>query len=131
MATVAIYSADPAWRRRLERLLAETGITVAASLDDARTLARTIEQTRLDAVVADAPSPEQLAEWCDLSRRAAVVVMVADLNASEALDALAAGARAVVNRSAGAGEIAAAVVAASRGLATLPRDLLDALLDLR
>src|SRR6266704_2451992 len=130
MATVAIYSADPILRRDLEQLLLrQSAMTIVGIADDAGSLARLIKETNVSVVVADAPSREHLGDWRDAAHRAAFVVMVNDTNTSEALNALHAGAHAVLPRSANDAEIAAAIEAASRRLAILPRGLLDRLLD--
>lgn len=130
MAIVAIHSADPILRRELEQLLREQStMTIVGIANDSQSLRRMIEHNDVDTVVAAAPSPENLAEWRDLARRVAFVVMLDDSNVSEGLDALHTGARAVLPRSANDVEIVAAIEMASRSLAVLPRELLGVLLD--
>src|SRR5215831_17978435 len=64
MVAVAIYSADPAFRLRLEQLLrAELRYTAASVTHDPTVVSRLIEQSRVDTVLAHAPSREQLTEW--------------------------------------------------------------------
>src|SRR5215831_15239215 len=64
MVAVAIYSADPALRLRLEQLLRmELGYTVASVTHDPAAVRRLIEQSRVDTVVAHAPSREHLTDW--------------------------------------------------------------------
>jgi hypothetical protein len=64
MVAVAIYSVDPALRLRLEQLLrAELRYTVASVTHDPAAVSRLIEQSRVDTVVAHAPSREQLTDW--------------------------------------------------------------------
>jgi two-component system, NarL family, response regulator YdfI len=128
MVAIAIVSADPIWRQRLTQLLSvEPGLTVV-SIDHNPTAAlRLLEQHRVDAILADAPSREQLEYWrCHV----AVIVLLDGVDDAEAgLDSLDAGARAVLPRSAGRDEIVAAIKAVVSGLAVLPQELLPTLLD--
>jgi DNA-binding CsgD family transcriptional regulator len=55
MVAVALYATDPASRRRLERLAGErAGVTVVGAADSPGALARLIEETRVETVLADA-----------------------------------------------------------------------------
>ena len=129
MVSVAIYSADPAFRLRLEQLLrVELGYTVASVTYDPAAVSRLLEQTRVDAVVAHAPPREQLTDWRD-RHRATTFVVIANESGEESLDALYAGASAILPRSADSTEIATAIDLARRGLALLPRHVLKRLLD--
>ena len=61
MVAVAIYSADPADRLRLEQQLrAKPSYRAAGVAHDPTTVSRLVEQSRVDTVVAHAPSREQL-----------------------------------------------------------------------
>jgi DNA-binding NarL/FixJ family response regulator len=125
MVAVAIYSADPAFRLRLEQLLrAELGYTVASVTNDPAAVSQLIEQRRVDTVVAHVPSRKLLTEWRNRHPATTFVVI-----AGETLDALYAGASAILPRSAASTEIATAIDMASRGLALLPRHVLERLLD--
>jgi DNA-binding NarL/FixJ family response regulator len=127
MPTVAIYSSDANLRRRLDRLLrTNQTFKVVGSAGDAAGFGLLLEQHAIDVAVADAPH-DVLFNWCRRFGKTAFVAMTAVADADE-LDALAAGAYAVLARSAGDAEIAAAIVAAQHGLALLPRPLLGALL---
>jgi hypothetical protein len=64
MVAVAIYSADSAFRLRLEQLLrAELGYTVASVTHDPAAVSQLIEQRRVDTVVAHVPSCKLLTKW--------------------------------------------------------------------
>jgi two-component system, NarL family, response regulator YdfI len=127
MPTVAIYSSDVTLRRRLDRLLrTDQPFRVAGSAGDAAAFGLLLEQHAVDVAVADAPH-DVLSDWCRRFDKTAFVAMTVEADAEE-LDALAAGAYAVLDRSAGDVEIVAAIIAAQHGLALLPRPLLGALL---
>jgi DNA-binding NarL/FixJ family response regulator len=127
---VAIYSADPALRPRLEQLLrSELGYTVASVTNDPEAVSQLIEQRRVDTVVAHAPSRELLTKWRNRYPTTTLVVIVGESNEGETLDALSAGASAILPLWAESTEIATAIDLARRGLALLPRDVLERLLD--
>jgi DNA-binding NarL/FixJ family response regulator len=130
MVSVAIYSADPAFRLRLEQLLrVELGYIVASVTYDPAAVSRLLEQSRVDAVVAHAPPREQLTDWRDRYPATTFVVIANESDEEESLDALYAGASAILPRSAESTEIATAIDVARRGLALLPRHVLERLLD--
>jgi DNA-binding NarL/FixJ family response regulator len=130
MVAVAIYSADPALRPRLEQLLrAELGYRVAGVTHDPATVSRLIEQSRVDTVVAHAPSRKQLTEWRNRHPTTKFVVIAGESDEEETLDALYAGATAILPPWAESTEIATAIDVARRGLALLPRHVLERLLD--
>ena len=130
MVAVAIYSADPAFRLRLEQLLrAELGYTVASVTNDPAAVSQLIEQRRVDTVVAHVPSCKLLTEWRNRHPATTFVVIADETDEGETLDVLYAGANAILQRSAASTEIATAIDMASRGLALLPRHVLERLLD--
>ena len=130
MVAVAIYSADPALRLRLEQLLRmELGYTVASVTHDPAAVSRLIEQSRVDTVVAHAPPREQLSNWRDRHPATTFVVIAGENDEDETLDALYAGASAILPRWAESTEIATAIDVGRRGLALLPRHVLERLLD--
>src|SRR5205807_9070464 len=86
-----------------------------------------IEQGHVDAVLADAPPPDQLSDWRNRHDRTTVVVLVDD--EEDGVEALAAGAGAILPRTAARDEIAIAIKAVGNGLAVVPRALLAALLE--
>jgi len=128
MAAIAIYAADAARRQRLAVDAAEAarGSSVVAA-DSLAALLRLIDESGAEAVIA-APSPgdwDQV-DWAALSRRASLLVMVDD--PARMIEALQAGAAAVLTGSADGADIAAALAAAARGLKLLPEDALGLLL---
>ena len=130
MVAVAIYSADPAFRLRLEQLLrAELRYTVASVTHDPAAVRRLIEQSRVDTVVAHAPSREHLTDWRNRHPATTFVVIAGESDEGETLDALYAGASAILPPGSESTEIATAIDLARRGLTLLPRDLLERLLD--
>ena len=132
MAAVAICTTDSKLRDRLRRQLhAVPSIAVVSIVDDPHALAEAARHTHIDAVLADALPQEQLRDWHIRHPAIAIIVLVEGTHAEDALDALHAGATAVLPRSADRAEIAAAIEAAASGLAILPRDLLATLLDPR
>jgi len=55
MVAVAVYATDPASRRHLERLLAErAGVTIVGAADSPGALARLLDETQVEAVLAEA-----------------------------------------------------------------------------
>jgi DNA-binding NarL/FixJ family response regulator len=55
MVAVALYATDPASRRRLERLAAEqAGVTIVGAADSPAALARLLDRTEAEAVLAEA-----------------------------------------------------------------------------
>ena len=129
MVAVAIYSADSAFRLRLEQLLrAELGYTVASVTNDPAAVSQLIEQRHVDTVVTHVPSRKLLTEWRNRHPATTFVVIAGETDEGETLDALYAGASAILPRSAST-EIATAIDMASRGLALLPRHVLERLLD--
>jgi len=130
VVAVAIYSADRADRLWLEQQLrAEPGYSVAGVTHDPTTVSRLIEQSRADTVVAHAPSREQLTEWRRRHPATTFVVIVGESDEEETLDALYAGASAILPPRVETIEIATAIDVARRGLALLPHHALERLLD--
>jgi DNA-binding NarL/FixJ family response regulator len=130
MAAIAICCTDARLRERLERLLRATpGIAVAGIVESMQALERTIERSQVDAVLADTTSREQLKAWHLRHPGLPLVALVAEADAESTLDALHAGAAAVVPHSAGVREIAAVIEGTVNGLAILPRQALEALLE--
>jgi DNA-binding NarL/FixJ family response regulator len=130
MVAIAIFSTDPVLRRSLEQLPREhAAITVVAVADDPSTVLRLIEQNHVDAVLADAPPSDRLAEWRIRHEHTGFVVLLDATDPEDGIAALDAGAGAILARSAKHGEIVAALKAVTSGLAVLPREVLARLLD--
>jgi DNA-binding NarL/FixJ family response regulator len=130
MTTIAIYSADPVLRCSLEQLLrGDPAMTVVGVADNPSAMLRLIDQNHVDAVLADSPPCEQLADWRNRHGDTAFVVLIDGYNDEDSLDTLYAGAHGILPRSAERNEIAVAVKAVTNGLAVLPRELLPTLLN--
>jgi DNA-binding NarL/FixJ family response regulator len=80
-------------------------------------------------ITADAPPQEQLADWRIRHNETAFVVLVDGADEEDGRDALYAGARAILPRSAGRNEIVVAIEAVTNGLAVMPWELLPTLLN--
>jgi DNA-binding NarL/FixJ family response regulator len=131
-ASVAIYCSDPVRRSRLKQLIGANGaLRVAGVSGNLPEALRLLERNGATALVAVAPPYRQLTGWCSRHDGVTLVVLIddgAEIDAEAALDALQAGAHAVLPRSAGAEEIADAIEAAGRGLTVLPRPLVTTLI---
>jgi DNA-binding NarL/FixJ family response regulator len=130
MVAIVIFSADPAMRRRVESLLREDpAMIVVGVTDDPSAVLRLIDQNHVDAVLADAPLREHLTDWRIRHGESAFVVLVDGGDDEHSLDALYAGAGAILPRTAGSNEIVVAIKAVTSGFAVLPHELLTALLN--
>src|SRR5713101_7756486 len=110
MVAIAIFSADPVLRRSLEQLLrGDPTITVVGVADDPAVVLRLIDQNHVDAVLADGPTREQLADWRIRHDQTAFVVLIDGVDEEDSLDPLHAGARAILPRSAEHDEIVLAI----------------------
>jgi DNA-binding NarL/FixJ family response regulator len=125
---IALYAAAAAERRRLAACVGEVAPgSLLAIADSLSSLPSLIEGRGAEAVLA-APSPSEWErmDWTALSRRTSLILLLED--PARMVEALEAGAAAVLPLSANAAEIAAALAAASRGLRLLPGDALGLLL---
>jgi DNA-binding NarL/FixJ family response regulator len=126
---VAIFSADPMLRRDLERRSrADPTIILVDAVDRPPALLQAITRTRVDAVLADTPSREQLADWRPRQERTAFVILLDGADREEILDALNFGAAAILPRSASWTDISTAIRVAANGFIVLQRELLGTLL---
>jgi DNA-binding NarL/FixJ family response regulator len=127
MVTIAIYASDDDLRRQLDATLrSQPAFRIVGSAVDRAGLVKLLDRYAADLVVAEAPPDNDLSEW---RRRFAntTFIVITDVEA-EGLGALAAGAHAVLSRSASELEIGAAIAAVQIGLAALPQPLLAHLL---
>jgi DNA-binding NarL/FixJ family response regulator len=133
MVAVAIFSVDQALRRRLEQLpRKDPAITLAGVVDSRAALFGLAERHDLDVVLsAEVPEADHLADWQARRRRPAWIVFAATVDEQTSLEALAAGASAVLPRSADAAEIVAAIRPLAAGFVVLQPPILAALLDKR
>jgi DNA-binding NarL/FixJ family response regulator len=133
---IVIFSADQTLRRRLEEpARKDPAIALVGVAESTAALQELAESHRLDAVLSgEAPASGQLAELQARHRHMAWIVLPAEVDEQVTLEALGAGAAAVLPRSAAPTEIVAAIRAlagGAGGLVMLARSLLPALLDKR
>jgi two-component system, NarL family, response regulator YdfI len=129
MGAIAIFSADPAMRRSLEQLLREdAALSIVGVIADPTAISLLIDQNHVNVVLADVPPREQLADWRIRRNQTAFVIFVDGVNEEDSLDALYAGARAILPRTAKPDEIVTVIKAVTNGLAVLPGELLSTLL---
>jgi DNA-binding NarL/FixJ family response regulator len=131
---IAIFSADQTLRRRLEELARkDAAIDLIGLADSPAALEALAQGHRLDVVLSEeAPANGQLAELQARHRHVAWIVFPREVDEHATLEALGAGASAVLPRSAEPTEIVAAIRAlagGASGLVVLQRSLLAALLD--
>ena len=121
MVAIAIFSADPAMCRSLEQLLREdSALSIAGVVDDPAAISLLIDQNHVNVVLADAPAREQLADWRTRHNQTAFVFFVDGADEEASLEALHAGARAILPRKAKPDDIVTAIKAVTNGLAVLP-----------
>src|SRR5262249_43480151 len=125
---VAICSADRALRQRLVAALdADANLAVMGTVGDAAALALLFERARVDIAVVDAPATDRLMELTRTYPATAFVAIVDPAPHDGAVDALRAGAHALLSRAADDADVALTVRAIGRGLAVVPTDALAAL----
>jgi DNA-binding NarL/FixJ family response regulator len=131
MVAIAIFSVDQTLRRRLEQLpRKDPAITLVGIADSPAALLALAERHDLDVVLSgEVPAAELLADWQARHRRPAWIVFLAKADERKSLEALGAGASAVLSRSADPTEIVAVIRALASGFIVLQRPLLVALLD--
>jgi NarL family two-component system response regulator YdfI len=131
MVAIAIFSVDQTLRRRLEQLpRKDPAITLVGIADSPAALLALAEKHDLDVVLSgEVPAAELLADWQARHRRPAWIVFLAKADEQKSLEALGAGASAVLSRSADPTEIVAVIRALASGFIVLQRPLLVALLD--
>jgi DNA-binding NarL/FixJ family response regulator len=128
MVAVAIFSTDPILRRNLEQLPRdEPAVVLVGSFDQPSSFPEPLSRDRVDVFLADAPTPELLAEYRGRYRSLALVVLLDGTDNEDIVRALSAGARAVLNRSASRNEIIAAIKAVTAGLVVVAPQLLATL----
>src|SRR5947208_8877010 len=129
MVAIAIFSADPAMRRNLEQLLREDStFSIVGAVTDPAAISQLIDQNHVDVALADVPPHERLADWRVRHNQTAFVIFVDGADEEDSLNALYAGARAILPRTAKPDEIITAIKAVTNGLAVLPGEFLPALL---
>ena len=131
MVAIAIFSVDQTLRRRLEQLpRKDPAITLVGIADSPAALLALAERHDIDVVLSgEVPAAELLADWQARDRRPAWIVFLAKADEQKSLEALGAGASAVLSRSADLTEIVAVIRALASGFIVLQRPLFVALLD--
>jgi len=130
MGAVAIFSADSVLRRGLELLVrSDPRMTLVGAVGDATALLELLARNKVDAVLADGPTREDLASWKARAGSAAFVVLLDLADKDRARDALGAGAQALLYRAAKQSEILAAIEAAVHGLVVVQREMFGPLID--
>lgn len=123
MIAVAIYAADPRTRERLTMLAAD-GVRVIGSIDRPASLSSLLDRVVICAVLTEAPAEIDFTTWLG-DRRAPYVVLVDDGAREAAQGALAAGAMAVLPKSASARAVRVAIEGAVTGLSVVAQSLRD------
>src|SRR5258707_2576497 len=115
--------------RSLERLLPEDSIfSIVGVVDDPAAIPLLMDQNHVNVSLADEPLRERLADWRLRHNQTAFVVFIDGADEEDSLDALYAGARAILPRTAKPDEIFTAIKAVTKGLTLFPSELLPALL---
>jgi DNA-binding NarL/FixJ family response regulator len=128
MVGVAIFSTDPVLRRNLEQLPRDDpAVVIVGLVDQPSSFPEPVSRDRVDVLLADAPTQELLAEYRGRYRGIALVVLLDGTDSEDTVRALAAGARAVLDRSASRNGIIAAVKAVTAGLVVVAPQLLATL----
>ena len=127
MVAIAVYSPDSSRGRELDALLrALPEVTVTGLAAEPSALIALLEESYVEAVVMDAPPPagerDLSFDWMRRHPRIACVALVEEAD-PESIEALRAGAAAILPRSAGREELAIAIKAVASGLTLLPRAL--------
>src|SRR5690349_9940401 len=125
---LAIYVEDRASRDRLARLAgAEASLGLVGAVSDAAGFERLMERHRVDVAVVQLPAWERLRRWTQRHRATTFVAIVDDTAPESSVDALRAGASALLSDAAADADVIISLAAAARGLCVLPRDLVPAL----
>lgn len=128
MVAIAIFSVDPELRGNLEQLPREDpAITVVGIVDSPSALLELAETHHVDVVLAEAPPSELLTDRQVRHQQTAWVLILDHADEGASLDALSAGASAILLRTASVREIVIAIRAVTNGLVVFQRQLLAAL----
>ena len=128
MVGIAIFSTDPVLRRNLEQLPRDDpAVVIVGTVDQASSLRELDNRDGVDVLVADVPTQEVLTEYRAGRDPIPLVVMLEGAEGEDAVRALNAGARPVLDRWASRNEIIAAVKAVTAGLVVVAPQLLATL----
>ncbi len=131
MVAIAIFAIDSTLRGSLEQLpRKDASIAIVGIVDTPAALRGLTEQHRVEVVLAnEAPGRTQLAELQARYKQPAWVVFTDTADEQNSLDAIGAGASAILSRSADLAEIVVAITAITKGLVVFHRKLFPALLN--
>src|SRR3984893_9795965 len=131
MVAVAIFSADPILRRSLEQLPRDDpAVTLVGIVDHSSGLPKLLNQNQVDVVLMDIPTGAQLNEWQGFhNNHVALMVLIDAAEAGDTVEALNAGAQAVLRRSTSPNGIVTAIRAVMCGLVVLQPEILTTWLD--
>jgi DNA-binding NarL/FixJ family response regulator len=131
MVAVAIFSADPVLRCSLEQLPRDDpAVTLVGIVDHPSGLVKLLNQNQVDVVLMDIPTGAQLNEWQGFhNNRVALMILIDVAEAGDTVEALNAGAQAILRRSASRNEIVTAIRAVIGGLVVLQPEILTTWLD--
>lgn len=126
MVAVAIFSADPILRRSLGQLPRDDpAVTLVGIVDHSSGLPKLLNQNQVDVVLMDIPTGAQLNEWQGFhNNHVALMVLIGAAEAGDTVEALNAGAQAVLRRSTSPNEIVTAIRAVMCGLVVLQPEIL-------
>jgi two-component system, NarL family, response regulator YdfI len=131
MVAVAIFSTDPVLRRSLEQLPRDDpAVTLVGIVDHPSGLPKLVNQNQVDVVLMDTPTGSQLNEWQGFhNNHVALMILIDAAEAGDTVEALNAGAQAILRRSASRNEIVTAIRAVMCGLVVLQPEILTTWLD--
>ena len=122
---MAVFYADRMPGESLMKVLHDdSAIAVVGITDDAPALLRLVDRTHPDVVLADAPPRELLIGLRRRHARTALIVLLENAEAEGGVDALAAGAQAILARASPVGDILTAIKAVASGYVVLPQGFL-------
>jgi DNA-binding NarL/FixJ family response regulator len=117
---VAILSADPSVRGRFESLpQGDRTVTIAGVVGHLSDFMSLISRKTIDIAVIDDPTDEQLEQWKEARTKPPLLVLLNAGDRKNAVRVFAAGATAILDRSAAGKKISAAIAAAAAGLVVL------------
>ena len=123
MVAIGILAVDPALRGSLEQLPREDpSITVVGAVDSLSALLRLADKIRIDVVLTEAPLDARLANWKVQQVRPVGILILERADGKSSLDAMSAGASAILPRTASRKEIVAAINAAAQGFVLVQRE---------
>jgi DNA-binding NarL/FixJ family response regulator len=130
MVAIAILALDPMLRASLEQAPREDpSITVVGAVDSLSALLELAEKHRIDVVLAEARLDARFTHRKGQQQRPVRILILDRTDEVSDLDALSAGASAILPRTVSGQEIVAAINAAAQGFILLQRERLHALLN--